>query len=104
MPRPPRLLPILLASRKTTPDALGQLWNAGPAHGPQRTVPDDVLGPTDQIVATGEPRWEPPRRTTLRDFGLVRLPCLCGPDEPEAARARSAAYPKNAAILTLTAL
>ena len=26
------------------------MWNVGPTHGPQRTVLDDVLTPTDQEV------------------------------------------------------
>ena len=29
----PRLLPTLLPSHWTTPDARGQLWNIGPAYG-----------------------------------------------------------------------
>ncbi len=44
----PRLLPILLPRRWTTPVPDGQLWNVGPAHGPQRAVLDDVPTPTDQ--------------------------------------------------------
>ena len=38
----PRLQPILLPSRWTTPVPGGQLWNVGPAHGRQQTVLDDV--------------------------------------------------------------
>jgi hypothetical protein len=45
-----QLLPILLPSRWTTPVPGGQLWNVGPAHGPQRTVLDDLPTPTDQKV------------------------------------------------------
>ena len=48
---PPQLLPILLPSRRTTSVLCGQLWNVGPAHGPQQTVLDDVPTPTDQRVA-----------------------------------------------------
>jgi hypothetical protein len=44
---PPQLLP----SRRTTSVLCGQLWNVGPAHGPQQTVLDDVPTPTDQRVA-----------------------------------------------------
>ena len=43
---PPQLLP----SRRTTSVLCGQLWNVGPAHGPQQTVLDDVPTPTDQKV------------------------------------------------------
>ena len=45
---PLRLLPILLPSHWTAADARGQPWNINPAHGPQRTVLDDVPTPTDQ--------------------------------------------------------
>ena len=50
------LLPILLPSRRTTPVPGGQLWNVGPAHGPHRTVLDDVPTPTDKKVS-----WPPTR-------------------------------------------
>jgi hypothetical protein len=49
--RPPRLLPILLPSRWTTLVPPGQLWNVGPAHGPQRTLLDDVPTTTDQMLS-----------------------------------------------------
>ena len=49
--RAPRLLPILLPGRWTRRVPCGQLWNVRPAHGPQRTVLDDVPTPTDQMSA-----------------------------------------------------
>ena len=47
---PPQLLPILLPSRRTTPVLCGRLWNVVPAHGPPRTVLDELPTPTDQKV------------------------------------------------------
>jgi hypothetical protein len=47
---PPRLLPILLPSRRTTLVPSGQLWNVGPAHEPQWTAMDDAPIPTDKKV------------------------------------------------------
>src|SRR5215472_18520116 len=39
---------MLLPSRWTRRVPCGRLWNLRPAHGPQRTVLDDVPTPTDQ--------------------------------------------------------
>ena len=49
--RSSQLLPILLPSRSTAPDARGQHWNIGPAHDRCRTVLDDSPTPTDLKVA-----------------------------------------------------
>src|SRR2546423_10178093 len=59
----PRLLPILLPSRWTTPVPGGQLWNVGPAHGQQQTVLDGLPKPTDQKVGGSSPseRATPPQ-------------------------------------------
>ena len=66
---PPRLLPIMLPSRWTTPVQCGQLWNVGPAHGPRRTVLDEVPTPTDQMVSGPS-----------RGFGLAFLAGAPAPD------------------------
>lgn len=50
----PRLLPILLPSRWTTPVPGGQLWNVGPAHRRQQTVLNDLPMPTDLMVVPVE--------------------------------------------------
>src|SRR6185437_6787488 len=42
--------PPLLPSRRTAPDARGQLGNIGPAYDRRRTVVDDVPAPTDQML------------------------------------------------------
>lgn len=47
---PLRLLPILLPRRWATPVPDGQLWNVGPAHGPQQTILDGLPQPTDLMV------------------------------------------------------
>jgi hypothetical protein len=52
----PRLLPILLPSRWTTPVPGGQLWNVDPAHRRQQTVLHDLPKPTDQKVAGSSAR------------------------------------------------
>ena len=65
MPRSPRLLPILLPSRWTTPDTRGRSWNVSPAHSQRRTVLDDVPTPTDQKV-TARLRLVPKRGARAR--------------------------------------
>jgi hypothetical protein len=54
--RAPRLLPTLLPSRWTAPDARGQLRNIGPAYDRRRTVLDDLPTPTDLKVAGSSAR------------------------------------------------